>query len=226
MELPRHRTTAGRQRDPTRLPRALRDDLANKSNAIATVSVLPSVGQTRKELSQNASRTGIEFHSVHSRSDGQRRRLTEAGYQLVDFRLLHCHRQLTRHRVGHSGRSPQHRLGVCARSLHPGMTEPGQNQRSVRSTCSRDRLPPRATFRRQRCPLVRPVVLRYRGHFGDDDPGSALGAALVVRTVPIGKRASHSKIGLVRTENNPGPDEASGQGRVFVKCQLTALSEP
>ena len=55
---------------------------------------------------------------------------------------------------------------------------------------------------------------------------TALGAALVVRTVPIGKRASHSKIGLVRTENNPGPDEASGQGRVFVECQLTALSEP
>ena len=45
---------------------------------------------------------GIEFHSVHSRSDGQRRRLTEADYQLVDFRLPHCHRQLTRRRVGHS----------------------------------------------------------------------------------------------------------------------------
>ncbi|EEN88210.1 hypothetical protein RHOER0001_5957 [Rhodococcus erythropolis SK121] len=30
----------------------------------------------------------------------------------------------------------------------------------------------------------------------------------------------------MRTENNPGPDEASGQGRVFVECQLTALSEP
>ena len=118
--------------------------------------------------------------------------------------------------------------GMIGEFEMPGdeITEPGQNQRSVRSTCSRDRLPPRATLRRQRRPLVRPVVLRYRGHFGDDDPGSALGAALVVRTVPIGKRASHSKIGLVRTENNPGPDEASGQGRVFVECQLTALSEP
>ncbi len=209
-----------REAEADQAPRADRgphcvEHFPGQTQAVLPVAVRAQVGQAGVELAQQRERPGIHLDPVEARGHRQLRRGGEPAHQCVDLGGSHLHGHLAADHVGDTGRGPEHRLRVGARSLRAAVPDAGEHDGPVRPEGIGDGAPAGAARRRQRGPLVGPVGRVDRGGLGDQHPGAARAPCRVVGHVAVADRATGGKVGLVRTEDHPrGNADAGHHDRV------------